>query len=187
MTQKIKTFLMFEGNCEQAMNFYVSLFRDAAVTSIRRYGPEGPGAEGSVTQATFAIAGQTFMCIDSPVKHNFTFTPQCRCSSIAPTKPNSTRCLPNYPKAGRYSCRSTIMVSAASSVGLPINSAFHGSSICRTASRTEASRNRSDRELPHFVTTRRVGATVLVGAIGESENVSHVFHPAGRLAASNSP
>jgi predicted 3-demethylubiquinone-9 3-methyltransferase (glyoxalase superfamily) len=75
MTQKIKTFLMFEGNCEQAMNFYVSLFRDAAVTSIRRYGPEGPGAEGSVTQATFTIAGQTFMCIDSPVKHNFTFTP----------------------------------------------------------------------------------------------------------------
>src|SRR2546430_7844015 len=75
MTQKIKTFLMFEGNCEHAMNFYVSLYRDAAVTSIRRYGPEGPGAEGSVAQATFAIAGQTFMGIDSPVKHEFTFTP----------------------------------------------------------------------------------------------------------------
>ena len=36
------------------MNFYVSLFADAAVTSIRRYGPEGPGKEGSVMQATFA-------------------------------------------------------------------------------------------------------------------------------------
>jgi len=73
--QKIKTFLMFEGSCEQAMNFYISLFEDAAVTSIRRYGPEGPGAEGSVMQATFTLAGQTFMCIDSPVKHKFTFTP----------------------------------------------------------------------------------------------------------------
>lgn len=39
----------------------------------------------------------------------------------------------------------------------------------------------------YFVTIRRVGATVLVGAIGESENVSQVFQPDGRLAASNSP
>jgi hypothetical protein len=44
----------------------------------------------------------------------------------------------------------------------------------------------SDR-FPYFVTIRCVGATVLVGAMGEIENVSHVFHPAGRLAASNSP
>jgi hypothetical protein len=28
---------------------------------------------------------------------------------------------------------------------------------------------------------------VLAGAMGEIENVNHVFHPAGRLAASNSP
>jgi predicted 3-demethylubiquinone-9 3-methyltransferase (glyoxalase superfamily) len=75
MTQKIKTFLMFEGKCEQAMNFYVSLFSDAAITSIRRYGASEAGAEGSVMQATFAVNGQAFMCIDSPVKHNFTFTP----------------------------------------------------------------------------------------------------------------
>ena len=75
MNQKIKTFLMFDGQCEAAMNFYVSLFRGAAVTGIRRYGQEGPGAEGSVMQATFTVAGQTFMCVDSPVKHDFTFTP----------------------------------------------------------------------------------------------------------------
>jgi predicted 3-demethylubiquinone-9 3-methyltransferase (glyoxalase superfamily) len=78
MTQKIKTFLMFEGRCEEAISFYsfyVALFPDAAVTNIRRYGPEGPGADGSVQQATFTIQGQTFMAIDSPVKHEFTFTP----------------------------------------------------------------------------------------------------------------
>jgi predicted 3-demethylubiquinone-9 3-methyltransferase (glyoxalase superfamily) len=46
MNQKIKTFLMFEGRCEEAMNFYVSLFRDAAVTGISRYGPGEAGAEG---------------------------------------------------------------------------------------------------------------------------------------------
>jgi predicted 3-demethylubiquinone-9 3-methyltransferase (glyoxalase superfamily) len=75
MPQKIKTFLMFEGRCEEAMNFYVSLFPDAAVTGLRRYGPGEPGAEGSVMQAAFTIQGQTFMAIDSPVKHDFTFTP----------------------------------------------------------------------------------------------------------------
>jgi predicted 3-demethylubiquinone-9 3-methyltransferase (glyoxalase superfamily) len=75
MTQKIKTFLMFDGRCEEAMNFYVSLFRDAAIKSIRRYGPGEAGAEGSVMQASFAVQGQTFMCVDSPAKHGFTFTP----------------------------------------------------------------------------------------------------------------
>jgi predicted 3-demethylubiquinone-9 3-methyltransferase (glyoxalase superfamily) len=57
------------------MNFYVSLFKDAAVTNIRRYGAGEQGAEGSVMRATFAINGQIFMCVDSPVKHGFTFTP----------------------------------------------------------------------------------------------------------------
>ncbi len=75
MSQSIKTFLMFEGKCEQALNWYISLFDDSAVTGIRRYGTEGPGAEGSVVQATFTLKGQTFMAIDSPVKHDFTFTP----------------------------------------------------------------------------------------------------------------
>ena len=73
--QKITTFLMFEGNAEEAMTFYRSLFDDAEVISISRYGADGPGAEGSVQQATFTLAGQPFMCIDSPVQHGFTFTP----------------------------------------------------------------------------------------------------------------
>jgi len=42
-------------------------------------------------------------------------------------------------------------------------------------------------KIGYFVTIRRVGVTVLVGAIGEIENVSQVFHPAGRLSAANSP
>lgn len=73
--KKVASFLMFEGNAEEAMNYYVSLIEDSSVTSIVRYGPEGPGAEGSVVQATFTLKGQEFMCIDSHVKHAFTFTP----------------------------------------------------------------------------------------------------------------
>ncbi|MER6570265.1 VOC family protein [Streptomyces sp. NPDC001093] len=74
-SQKITTFLMFEGNAEDAMTFYTSLFDDAEVVNIARYGAEGPGEEGSVRRATFSLAGQQFMCIDSPAPHDFTFTP----------------------------------------------------------------------------------------------------------------
>jgi predicted 3-demethylubiquinone-9 3-methyltransferase (glyoxalase superfamily) len=66
---------MFQGAAEAAMNFYRSVFPGMEVVSIAHYGPEGPGAEGSVMQATFTIAGQIIMCVDSPVEHTFTFTP----------------------------------------------------------------------------------------------------------------
>ncbi|MFK0252916.1 VOC family protein [Streptomyces sp. NPDC090445] len=73
--QKITTFLMFEGRAEEAMAFYTALFDDAEVIDVTRYGAEGPGPEGSVQHATFSLAGQRFMCIDSYVKHEFGFTP----------------------------------------------------------------------------------------------------------------
>ncbi|MDQ0339686.1 putative 3-demethylubiquinone-9 3-methyltransferase (glyoxalase superfamily) [Caldalkalibacillus uzonensis] len=72
---KITTFLMFDGQAEEAMNFYVSLFEDSEIIDITRYGPNEAGKEGSVLQATFSLNGQVFMCIDSSVKHDFTFTP----------------------------------------------------------------------------------------------------------------
>jgi predicted 3-demethylubiquinone-9 3-methyltransferase (glyoxalase superfamily) len=75
MSSKISTFLMFEGKAEEAMNLYVSLFKDASVTRIQRYGPGEGGTEGSVMQAAFTLNGQNFMCIDSSMKHAFTFTP----------------------------------------------------------------------------------------------------------------
>ncbi|MFJ7586209.1 VOC family protein [Streptomyces sp. NPDC097617] len=75
--QKITTFLMFEGRAEEAMTFYLSLFDDAEVLGISRYGADdaGAGEEGKVRHAAFSLAGQTFMCIDSSVTHEFGFTP----------------------------------------------------------------------------------------------------------------
>ena len=76
MAEKIETFLMFEGRCEEAINAYVSLFKDAVIERIQRYGQEAPGgAAGKVMVATFSLKGQTFMASDSPVKHEFGFTP----------------------------------------------------------------------------------------------------------------
>jgi predicted 3-demethylubiquinone-9 3-methyltransferase (glyoxalase superfamily) len=73
--QKIHPFLMFQNNAEEAINFYIALFPGAQVLELFRYGPNEPGAEGSVRKARFSIGGQTILCIDSAVRHDFTFTP----------------------------------------------------------------------------------------------------------------
>ncbi|MDF3301779.1 VOC family protein [Streptomyces tropicalis] len=72
--QRITPFLMFEGRAQEAMDFYVSLFDDAKVVRVTRYGPDGPGAEGTVRHAVFSLAGRDFQCIDS-AGHDFGFTP----------------------------------------------------------------------------------------------------------------
>jgi len=66
---------MFQGGAEEAINFYISLFPAAQILEIARYGANQPGPEGSIQKARFVLAGQTILCIDSPVKHDFTFTP----------------------------------------------------------------------------------------------------------------
>ncbi|MDR4949761.1 VOC family protein [Neobacillus cucumis] len=74
--EKVIPFLMFQdGNAEEAMNFYTSIFEDSRITNIVRYGANEAGPEGTVMQATFTLKGQEFMCIDSFVKHQFSFTP----------------------------------------------------------------------------------------------------------------
>ncbi|WML26801.1 VOC family protein [Neobacillus sp. OS1-33] len=73
---KVTPFLMFQdGKAEEAMNYYISIIDDSEITSIARYGANESGDEGTVMQATFSVKGQEFMCIDSNVKHQFSFTP----------------------------------------------------------------------------------------------------------------
>jgi predicted 3-demethylubiquinone-9 3-methyltransferase (glyoxalase superfamily) len=74
--EKVTPFLMFQdSNAEEAMNFYTSIIEDSQITNIVRYGANEAGPEGTVMQATFTLKGQEFMCIDSHVKHQFSFTP----------------------------------------------------------------------------------------------------------------
>src|SRR5687767_8938130 len=75
MAHAITPQLMFEGKAEEATTFYVSLFGGSEITQIERYGPGEQGVEGSVKRASFTLAGRPFTCIDSSVKHAFTFTP----------------------------------------------------------------------------------------------------------------
>lgn len=74
--EKVIPFLMFQdGKAEEAMNFYTSLIEDSEITNIVRYGANEGGDEGTIMQATFTLKGQEFMCIDSNIKHEFSFTP----------------------------------------------------------------------------------------------------------------
>ncbi len=74
-SQKIYTFLLFSGQAEEAMNYYTHLFDDSEIITITRYGENDAGKAGTVFQATFSLKGQIFMCTDSYIEHEFTFTP----------------------------------------------------------------------------------------------------------------
>jgi predicted 3-demethylubiquinone-9 3-methyltransferase (glyoxalase superfamily) len=71
--QKIMTSLWFDGNAEEAVNFYVSLFKNSEIMGVGRYSEEGPGKPGTVMTMQFKLDGQEFMAINGgPV---FQFTP----------------------------------------------------------------------------------------------------------------
>jgi predicted 3-demethylubiquinone-9 3-methyltransferase (glyoxalase superfamily) len=71
--QRITPFLWFDDQAEEAMNFYVSIFKNSKVGRVTRYGEAGPGAKGSVMSATFQLEGQEFMALNGGP--HFSFTP----------------------------------------------------------------------------------------------------------------
>jgi predicted 3-demethylubiquinone-9 3-methyltransferase (glyoxalase superfamily) len=70
--QKITPFLWFDGTAEEAMNFYVSVFKNSKALSVSRSGDTGPGKKGSVMSATFELDGQTFYALNGGPQFSFT-------------------------------------------------------------------------------------------------------------------
>src|SRR6202521_1493488 len=70
--QKITPFLWFDGNAEEAMNFYVSVFKNSKVVNVRRYGDAGPGKKGTVMTGTFQVEGQEFFARNGGPQYKFT-------------------------------------------------------------------------------------------------------------------
>jgi predicted 3-demethylubiquinone-9 3-methyltransferase (glyoxalase superfamily) len=70
--QKITPFLWFDDQAEEAMNFYVSLFKNSKVISVSRYGDEGPGPTGAVMTATFQLDGQELIALNGGPEFKFT-------------------------------------------------------------------------------------------------------------------
>ncbi len=70
--QKITTFLWFNNDAEEAINLYVSLFKNSKVLTVSRYGDAGPGPKGQVMTATFQLDGQQFMALNGGPLFPFT-------------------------------------------------------------------------------------------------------------------
>jgi predicted 3-demethylubiquinone-9 3-methyltransferase (glyoxalase superfamily) len=67
---------MFQGGiAQEALDLYFAVFPESHMVRVERYGPGEAGPVGSIKVAIFTICGREFMCSDSPVKHNFSFTP----------------------------------------------------------------------------------------------------------------
>lgn len=72
ITQKITPYLWFDGNAEEAMNFYVSLFENSRVLDVTSYGDAGPGPKGQIMLGTFQLAGQPFIALNGGPQFKFT-------------------------------------------------------------------------------------------------------------------
>ncbi len=62
--QKIRPYLWFNDQAEEAMNFYISIFKDSKTGAIARFSGDGPGAKGKVMSVTFTLAGQEFIALN---------------------------------------------------------------------------------------------------------------------------
>src|SRR5256886_17144246 len=62
--QKITTFLWFDANAEEAVNHYVSMFKNSKILNVARYGDAGPGRKGTVTTVQFQLDGQEFIALN---------------------------------------------------------------------------------------------------------------------------
>jgi predicted 3-demethylubiquinone-9 3-methyltransferase (glyoxalase superfamily) len=70
--QKITPFLWFDNNAEEAMNFYISVFKDSKILKVTRNGKGGPGPEGTVLTASFELNGQNFAVLNGGPIFKFT-------------------------------------------------------------------------------------------------------------------
>jgi predicted 3-demethylubiquinone-9 3-methyltransferase (glyoxalase superfamily) len=64
--------LWFDNQAEEAMNFYVSIFKNSKIVSVSRNGDAGPGPKGSVLTATFQLDGQEFIALNGGPHFKFT-------------------------------------------------------------------------------------------------------------------
>src|SRR5215210_6987075 len=66
MTQKIRTFLWFNDDLEEAAKFYVSIFKNSRMGEMQR------GPDGKVVGGTFTLEGQEFMGLNGGPAFKFT-------------------------------------------------------------------------------------------------------------------
>jgi predicted 3-demethylubiquinone-9 3-methyltransferase (glyoxalase superfamily) len=70
--QKITPFLWYDNNAEEAINLYLSIFKNSKITKVARYGDAGPGPKGSVMTIAFQLEGQDFIALNGGPMFKFT-------------------------------------------------------------------------------------------------------------------
>ena len=83
--KKITPFLWFDDDAEEAVELYTSVFENAKVLSVQRYGAAGPGKEGSVMTIHFELDGQELIALNGGphFKHSEAFSLSVDCKSQA--------------------------------------------------------------------------------------------------------
>jgi predicted 3-demethylubiquinone-9 3-methyltransferase (glyoxalase superfamily) len=69
---KITPYLWFDGQAEEAANFYVSVFPNSRITNVARHGEAGPGPAGSVLTVEFELDGEQFVALNGGPQYKFT-------------------------------------------------------------------------------------------------------------------
>lgn len=93
MNSKITTFLMFEGDAEEAINFYMSLFDDSEIVSMTKYGPDGPGAKAPCSTPYLPSRDSNIGHLTVTLITNLRSPPLYRCLYNAIRKKSLKRCL----------------------------------------------------------------------------------------------
>ncbi|MEK6410715.1 MAG: VOC family protein [Acidobacteriota bacterium] len=70
--QKITPFLWFDNNAEEAVKFYVSIFKNSKVLSVTCCGEAGPGPKGTVLTMAFQLEGLEFIALNGGPQFTFT-------------------------------------------------------------------------------------------------------------------
>jgi predicted 3-demethylubiquinone-9 3-methyltransferase (glyoxalase superfamily) len=70
--QKISPFIWFDSNAEEAMNFYLPIFKDSKVIRVARNPPGAPGPEGALLVASIQLAGQEIILMNGGPGHPLT-------------------------------------------------------------------------------------------------------------------
>src|ERR1700741_1338299 len=70
--QKITTFLWFDRNAEEAVNFYASVFKNSKIRNTTHYGDAGAGPMGTVMTIDFELDGQHFVALNGGPTFKFT-------------------------------------------------------------------------------------------------------------------
>jgi predicted 3-demethylubiquinone-9 3-methyltransferase (glyoxalase superfamily) len=70
--KKITPFLWFNNNAEEAVNYYISIFKNSRIINLSRYGEGAPVPSGTVMTVTFELDGQELMALNGGSEFPFT-------------------------------------------------------------------------------------------------------------------